>query len=117
MVFSIIQDRLLFLSPSSSEVAPLLVIEFLHRVADALEEYLGSPLLASKIGASYDVVAQLLFEMCDGGLIAATESNALRDVVESPSWMGKLLGGVGLPGFADILLRTYQSLDNDHNWR
>ncbi len=85
------------------------MIEFLHRVADALEEYLGSPLLASKIEASYDVVAQLLFEMCDGGLIAATEPNALRDVVESPSWMGKLLGGVGLPGFAEAFFQAQQS--------
>lgn len=66
-------------------------------MADALEDFLGSPLLSSKIETSYDVVAQLLSEMCDGGLISCTEPNALRDVVEAPTWMGKLLGGVGLP--------------------
>jgi AP-3 complex subunit mu len=97
LVFSIIQDNLLFLSSSSREIEPLLVLEFLHRVADALEEFLGSPLLASKIQASYSVVAQVLSEVCDGGLVATTEPNALRDVVEAPSWVGKLLGGVGLP--------------------
>lgn len=75
------------------------MLEFLHRVADALEDFLGSPLLASKIESSYDVVAQLLNEMCDGGLVSNTEPNALRDVVEAPSWMGKLLGGVGLPRY------------------
>jgi AP-3 complex subunit mu len=97
LVYSIIQDRILFLAACSSDVEPLLVLEFLQRVADALEDFLGSPLLASKIESSYDVVAQLLEEMCDGGLVATTEPNALRDVVEAPSWMKSLLGGVGLP--------------------
>ncbi|KIW07613.1 uncharacterized protein PV09_01563 [Verruconis gallopava] len=97
LVYSIIQDRLLFLSPASVDSDPLAHLEFLHRIADALEDFLGSPLLASKIESSYDVVAQLLGEMCDGGIAAITEPNALRDVVEAPSWMNKLLGGVGLP--------------------
>jgi len=98
LVHSIIQDRLLFLAPTSAEIEPLLVVEFLHRVADALEDFLGSPLLASKIESSYDVVAQLLGEMCDCGTVSNTEPNALRDVVELPSWMSKLVGGLGLPG-------------------
>lgn len=75
------------------------MLEFLHRVADALEDFLGSPLLASKIESSYDTVAQLLGEMVDGGLIASTEPNALKDVVEAPSLMKNLLGGVGLPRY------------------
>ena len=99
-LFSIVQDGLLFLCPSSTDVEPLFVLEFLHRVADALEEFLGAPLLASKIESNYDVVAQVLSEMCDGGLVAGTEANALRDVVETPTWVGKLLGGVGLSGYA-----------------
>lgn len=103
LAYSILQDHLLFISPSSAESEPLLVLEFLHRVADALEDFLGSPLLASKIESSYDVVAQLLNEMCDGGLVSNTEPNALRDVVEAPSWMGKLLGGVGLPSSSPSL--------------
>lgn len=98
VLFSIIQDRLLFLAPTSTDVEPLLALEFLHRVADALEEFLGAPLLATRIEGSYDVVAQVLGEMCDAGMVGSTEANALRDVVETPTWMGKLLGGVGLPG-------------------
>lgn len=62
-----------------------------------LEDFLGSPLLASKIEGNYDVVAQLLNEMVDGGIIACTEPNALRDVVDAPTFMKSLLGGVGLP--------------------
>ncbi|KAG9818402.1 clathrin adaptor, mu subunit, partial [Aureobasidium melanogenum] len=98
-----LQDGLLFMSPCSTDTEPLVVLEFLHRVADALEEFLGAPLLASKLEANYDVIAQVLSEMCDGGLIGGTEANALRDVVDTPSWMGKLLGGVGLPGTSPAL--------------
>ena len=71
------------MSPSSSDIEPLLVLEFLHRVADALEEFLGSPLLASRITASYDVVAQVLAEMADAGIVCQGEANVLRDVVET----------------------------------
>ncbi|KAH8701296.1 Adaptor complexes medium subunit family-domain-containing protein [Phaeosphaeriaceae sp. PMI808] len=97
LLYSIIQDQLLFLCPCSSDTEPLQVLEFLHRVADVLEDFLGSPLLASRIEGNYDVVAQLLNEMVDGGIIASTEPNALRDVVDAPNFMKSLLGGVGLP--------------------
>lgn len=97
LLYSIVQDQLLFLCPCSSDTEPLQVLEFLHRVADVLEDYLGSPLLAGKIESNYDVVAQLLSEMVDGGIIACTEPNALRDVVDAPNFMKSLLGGVGLP--------------------
>lgn len=82
---------------------PLAHLEFLHRIADVLEDFLGSPLLSQKIETSYDVIAQLLGEMCDGGTVATTEPNALREVVEAPSWMNKLLGGVGLPSASPSL--------------
>ena len=97
-MFSVVQSNLLFLVPSSVDVEPLLVLEFLHRVIDVLEEFLGAPLLASKIESNYDVVSQLLIEMCDAGIVCNTEPNALQETVEVPGWMGKLLGGVGLPG-------------------
>jgi AP-3 complex subunit mu len=35
--------------------------------------------------------------------VSTTETNALRDVVEQPSWMKSLLGGVGLPGSSPSL--------------
>lgn len=98
LVFSLVHGNLLFLLTTSSEVEPLLILEFLHRVIDALEEFLGAPLISHKIEASYDVVAQLLTEMCDAGTVATTEPNALRDVVEVEGWMGKLLGSINLPG-------------------
>jgi hypothetical protein len=109
-LYSIIQDNLLFLSPSSSDIEPLLVLEFLHRVADALEEFLGSPLLASRITASYDVVAQVLAEMADAGIVCQGEANVLRDVVETgPGVLDNLFGKVGLPGASPALGSTPSS--------
>ncbi|TVY49561.1 AP-3 complex subunit mu [Lachnellula occidentalis] len=98
LVFSLIHSNLLFLLTSSSEIEPLLALEFLHRIIDVLEEFVGSPLLAHKVESSYDVVAQLLNEMCDAGAVSTTEPNALRDVVEVEGWLNKLLGGINIPG-------------------
>ncbi len=97
LVFSLRHANLLFLLTTSSEVEPLLVLEFLHRVVDSLEEFLVAPLLAHKIEANYDVVAQLLTEMCNAGTVSTTEPNALRDLVEVEGFMDKLLGNLNLP--------------------
>lgn len=97
-VFSIVQSNLLFIALSEVDTDPLLALEFLHRAVDVLEEFIGAPLLSSKLQANYDVAAQLLNEMCDGGIVCNTELNALQEVVQMPGWMGKLLGGVGLAG-------------------
>jgi hypothetical protein len=105
LVFSLIHSSLLFLLTSSTEIEPLLALEFLHRVIDVLEEFVGTPLLAQKIENSYDVVAQLLNEMCDAGAVSTTEPNALRDLVEVEGWIGKLLGGINIPGFVFYLRR------------
>jgi len=101
LVFSLHHANLLYLATSSTEIEPLAVLEFLHRIIDALEDFLGAPVLAVKIENSYDVVAQLLTEMCDSGVISTTEPNALREVVVVEGWASKLLGGLGsinLPG-------------------
>ncbi|KAL8804527.1 MAG: hypothetical protein Q9182_002535 [Xanthomendoza sp. 2 TL-2023] len=106
VLFSLLHANLLFLSTASTDVEPLFILEFLHRVIDVFEEFIGAPLLANKIENSYDVVAQLLGEMCDAGSVCNTEPNALRDDVDIPGWMDKLLGGVGLPGTPPSSLPT-----------
>jgi len=101
LLFGLEHSNLLFLSPATSEIEPLLVLEFLHRVVDVLEDYLGSPLLAAKIEANYHIVAQLMNEMADDGVPFTTEPNALRDVVLPPSLIGKIFGSVpGLPRYS-----------------
>ena len=99
-IFSIVHSNLLLLCPCSEEVRSLAVLEFLHRVVDVLEDFLGAPLLGSKIENNYDVVAQLMGEMCDGGIICNTEGNALRESVEVASKLEKLFDKVGIPGTA-----------------
>ncbi|KAF0641583.1 hypothetical protein FPSE5266_03859 [Fusarium pseudograminearum] len=102
LVFNLMHANLLFIATSSTEIEPLLVFEFLHRIIDAFEDFLGAPLLAVKIENNYDIVAQLLTEMCDAGIISTTEPNALREVVEQEGWVGKLLGSINLPGKAPL---------------
>ncbi|KAJ5770005.1 uncharacterized protein N7511_002056 [Penicillium nucicola] len=109
-VFSTVESNLLFLAISEVDTEPLLALEFLHRVVDVLEEFVGAPLLSSKINANYDVVAQLLNEMCDGGVVCNTEPNALQEVVEVPGWVDKLLGGIGVPGTSTPTLGSTNSL-------
>ncbi len=101
LVFSLTHSNLLFLLSSSTEIEPLLALEFLHRVIDILEDFIGAPILSHKIESNYDVVAKLLNELCDAGAISTTEPNALRDLVEVEGWIGKLLGGINIPGFED----------------
>ncbi|CAL5874481.1 uncharacterized protein PFLUO_LOCUS8777 [Penicillium psychrofluorescens] len=109
-VFSTVQSNLLFLALTEVDTEPLVVLEFLHRVVDVLEEFVGAPLLSNKIEANYDVVAQLLTEMCDAGVVCNTEPNALQEVVEVPGWMGKLLEGIGVPGTSTPTLGTANPL-------
>lgn len=106
-VYSTVQSGLLFLALSEVDTEPLLVLEFLHRVVDALEEFVGTPLLSAKLQANYEVVAQLLHEMCDAGIVCNTEPNALQEVVEMPGWMGKLLGG--LSGLVPLLTAFFSA--------
>ncbi|KAJ5169688.1 AP complex mu/sigma subunit [Penicillium coprophilum] len=109
-VFSTVESNLTFLAISEVDTEPLLALEFLHRVIDVLEDFVGAPLLTTKIQANYDVVAQLLTEMCDGGIVCNTEPNALQEVVEVPGWMGKLLGGIGVPGTSSPALGSTNPL-------
>src|SRR5881275_1431924 len=56
-VYSILRAPLLILCPSRTDAQPLAVLEFLHRVIDVFEDFLGAPLLSTKIESNYDVVA------------------------------------------------------------
>lgn len=97
--YSLWHANLLLIATSTQETQALAVLEFLRRVVDILEDYLGSPLLSTRIEENYEVVAQLLAEVCDGGLICNTEINALREQVEVSSKLSKLLEQVGLPRY------------------
>ena len=96
-VYSITHANLLLLCTSSREAPALAILEFLNRIVDVFEDFLGSPLISTKIEDNYEVIAQLLNEMCDGGVVCNTEGNALREQVEISSTIGKLFTQVGIP--------------------
>jgi len=102
LVYSVFHAPLLLLCPSRSNAQPFAVLEFLYRVIDIFEDFLGAPLLAEKVTSNYDVVAQLLNEMCDGGMICNTEPNALRENIAISGLIGKLFSQVGLPGYVIV---------------
>ena len=62
-----------------SEVPPLFVVEFLHRVVDTLNDYFGD-CSESIVKENCVVVYELLDEMLDNGFPLATESNILKEV-------------------------------------
>lgn len=95
--YSIRHANLLLIATCSVETQALAVLEFLRRVVDIFEDFLGSPLLPNKIEDNYEVIAQILAEVCDGGVVCNTEPNALRETIEVSSALGKLFQHVGIP--------------------
>lgn len=98
--YSISHASLLIVAVSAKDAQSLAILDFLYRLVDIFEDFLGSPLLVTKIEENYEIVAQILGEVCDGGIICNTEPNALRESIEVSSVLGKLFTHVGLPGYA-----------------
>lgn len=89
-LFSILRDGLSYLAACPGEISPLLVIEFMHRVADIFVDYFGSPADESAIKDNFSTVYQLLEEMVDHGWPLITEPNALQAIIRPPDVMGKV---------------------------
>lgn len=83
-LISIYRCNLFFIAVTTSEVAPLFVIEFLHRVVDTFDDYFGD-CTESLIKEHYVMVYELLDEMLDNGYPLATESNILKEMIKPPN--------------------------------
>uniref|UniRef100_A0A4W6DWA4 Adaptor related protein complex 3 subunit mu 1 n=1 Tax=Lates calcarifer TaxID=8187 RepID=A0A4W6DWA4_LATCA len=83
-LITIYRGKLFFLSVIQTEVPPLFVIEFLHRVADTFQDYFGE---CSEVIIKDNVVTvyELLEEMLDNGFPLATESNVLKEMIRPPT--------------------------------
>lgn len=90
-LISILRDGLSYLAVCPAEVSPLLILEFLHRMADIFVDYFGSPADESTIKENFSTVYQLLEEMVDYGWPLTTEPNALKAMIRPPTVMSKLL--------------------------
>ena len=89
-LFSVLRDGLSYLAACPSEVSPLLMLEFLHCVANTFGDYFGKPTDENAIKENFSTVYQLLEEMVDNGWPLTTEPNALQDMIHPPTVMGKV---------------------------
>ena len=89
-VISVLRDGLSYLAVVPAEVSPLMILEFLHRIANTFVEYFGSPADESAIKDNFSTVYQLLEEMVDHGWPLTTEPNALKAMIRPPTVMAKL---------------------------
>ncbi|XP_026478071.1 AP-3 complex subunit mu-1-like [Ctenocephalides felis] len=81
---SVQRDGISLVAACKQEVAPLFVIEFLHRVIDTFVDYF-SECTETIIKENYVVVYELLDEMLDNGFPLATESNILKELIKPPN--------------------------------
>lgn len=82
---------LLFHTSSKWKTSPLAPFLFINRLVEVMNEYLGAPLTVSKVDANTDTLTLLLNEMIDNGIANTTDSNQLRDLVLSKSFLSKIL--------------------------
>jgi AP-3 complex subunit mu len=90
-LFSVVRDNLYYLAVGPAETQPLLILTFLHRMADIFVEYFGDPADESAIKNNFSTVYQLLEEMVDYGWPLTTEPNALKAMIRPPTVMSRLL--------------------------
>ncbi|GBG90153.1 hypothetical protein CBR_g50247 [Chara braunii] len=92
-VMHVRREDITFLACAELETSPLLAIEFLNRVADILEEYMGE-LHEDSLKDNFVIVYQLLDEMMDGGIPLTTESNVLKEMIVPPNLMARMMSVV-----------------------
>lgn len=96
------RNGLFILCVVAGEVAPLLVIEFLHRVCDVFGQYSDPKFSEQTIRDNFVTVYQLLDEMMDSGFPFLTEPNALMEMIPPPKgikkWVGDMTGQSQMSG-------------------
>lgn len=83
-LINIYRNQLYFVAVVTTEVSPLFVVEFLHRVFDTFEDYFAE-CTESTIKEHYVIVYELLDEMLDNGFPLAVESNVLKELIKPPN--------------------------------
>jgi len=102
-LISIYRASVFFVAVCMTEVPPLFVIEFLHRVVDTFEDYFND-CSETVIKDNYVVVYELLDEMLDNGFPLATEANILKELIRPPNMLRTVVNTVtGKSNVADTL--------------
>ncbi|PAA50011.1 hypothetical protein BOX15_Mlig027272g2 [Macrostomum lignano] len=84
IIISVYRAQIHFVAVCRSEVPPLFVIEFLHRVADIVKDYFED-VTETIIKDNVVLVYELLDEMLDNGFPLATEPNILKELIRPPT--------------------------------
>ncbi|MGH0134641.1 UNVERIFIED_CONTAM: hypothetical protein FKN15_029721 [Acipenser sinensis] len=92
-LISIYQDKVFFVAVIQTEVPPLFVIEFLHRVVAMFRDYFGECSEAA-IKENVVTVYELLEEMLDNGFPLATESNILKELLRPPTILRSVVNSI-----------------------
>eukprot|EP00968_Pinguiococcus_pyrenoidosus_P019573 scaffold2141_cov282-Pinguiococcus_pyrenoidosus.AAC.1 len=102
-LISVLRGDLFLIATVKEEYPPLLVIEFLHRVADIIHDYFGS-VEENTLKENFSTVYQLLEEMMDNGFPLTTEPNALKAMIRPPSMISKIAEAtIGASGVSETL--------------
>ena len=97
------RSNIYYVSVCMTEVPPLFVIEFLHRVADTFEDYFND-ITETTIKDNYVVVYELLDEMLDNGFPLATEANILKELIKPPNILRTVVNTVtGKSNVSEVL--------------
>ncbi|XP_074661834.1 AP-3 complex subunit mu-1-like [Tubulanus polymorphus] len=92
-LINIHRNHMFVVAVVTTEVPPLFVIEFLHRVMDILEDYFEEA-TESVIKENYVIVYEILDEMLDNGFPLATESNILKELIKPPNLLRQIASTV-----------------------
>uniref|UniRef100_A0A1I8J8C5 MHD domain-containing protein n=1 Tax=Macrostomum lignano TaxID=282301 RepID=A0A1I8J8C5_9PLAT len=87
ILISIYRAQMHFVAVCKSEVPPLFVIEFLHRLADIIKDYFDE---VSETSIKGQCCHRLLDEVLDNGFPLATESNILKELIRPPNLLRSL---------------------------
>lgn len=102
-LISIYRCNIFFVAVCMTEVPPLFVVEFLHRVVDTFEDYF-TECSESSIKDNYVVVYELLDEMLDNGFPLATEANILKEMIKPPNILRTVVNSVtGKSNVSEVL--------------
>lgn len=102
-LISIYRCNIHFVSVCMTEVPPLFVVEFLHRVVDTFQDYF-TECSETSIKENYVVVYELLDEMLDNGYPLATEANILKELIKPPNILRTVVNTVtGKSNVSEVL--------------
>lgn len=89
LLIHIRRDGVRYVGVLAEEIAPLFVLELLHRLVDTFLLYFGDS-RESTLKEHFVVVYELLDEMIDAGRVFCVEPNILEEIVKPPSLLRKL---------------------------